>query len=685
MKILAMFLLFLLPEITHTQTPFWRQTNGPYGGTVRSFTETRSGAMFAVSFGGIFRSTNGGVEWQRMPFNLTNSTRYTAVTADSNNNIFVGAVYDFFIGGIYRSTDLGETWTSTTSFPNVLCFTISASGNMFAGFTGGMLRSTDQGNSWTMVLSNGKYCGSAASVQSAVVLAGTDSGIYRSTDNGLSWQVSNNGLTSINVHSLISTSSNLICAGTDGGVFRSSDNGVSWASSGLFSDTISALAGALGGELFAGTPRGKLYHSTDNGTSWELWYNFAAAVLGLRATDSNNIAASIYGNGLHRYNASSRSWTLIGVPNTPVKLLSSEPQGRLYSVVNNALYFTTDRGGHWELLRPFANQISALIVSPTSGQLLLGIGNNIYKSNDRGMSFDSTRVDSAQVTSIAVDSSGRIYAGVFLQGIFRSTDNGLTWRFSGLGGGYVTSIVANHSGDLFATTNAWGVYRSTDHGENWTNVDNGLTGGYVWCGSISPYDHIYVSGNYGTFKSTDNGINWQNIDPGSPIQGRSIAFNSNGHVFIARTGGVAHSTNGGNDWTTLLSGLSDTHVLSVSVDRDDYVLAGTAETGVFVSVARTTEVTIHHEMHPRVFTLGQSYPNPFNPSTIIPFSVGTYGHISLEVFDLLGRKVATLVNEVRPPGTYMVQFGAPGLASGVYLYRLATPLHSETRKLMLAK
>ena len=72
------------------------------------------------------------------------------------------------------------------------------------------------------------------------------------------------------------------------------------------------------------------------------------------------------------------------------------------------------------------------------------------------------------------------------------------------------------------------------------------------------------------------------------------------------------------------------------------------------------------------FTLSQNYPNPVNPSTEIRYSipVGTYGHTSLRVFDVLGREVATLVNEVKEQGTHSVQWDASSLSSGVYLYRL---------------
>jgi hypothetical protein len=73
---------------------------------------------------------------------------------------------------------------------------------------------------------------------------------------------------------------------------------------------------------------------------------------------------------------------------------------------------------------------------------------------------------------------------------------------------------------------------------------------------------------------------------------------------------------------------------------------------------------------PTVFSLAQNYPNPFNPSTLIPFSVHVSGFTSLKVYDVLGREVATLVNESLTPGSYAVEWDASNVPSGVYFYRL---------------
>jgi len=88
---------------------------------------------------------------------------------------------------------------------------------------------------------------------------------------------------------------------------------------------------------------------------------------------------------------------------------------------------------------------------------------------------------------------------------------------------------------------------------------------------------------------------------------------------------------------------------------------------------------------PQVFSLEQNYPNPFNPTTVIRYSVAEASNVKLQVFDVLGRNVATLVNEVRAPGVYSVNFDATRLSSGTYFYRVEAGDFTSIKKMMLIK
>ncbi len=95
---------------------------------------------------------------------------------------------------------------------------------------------------------------------------------------------------------------------------------------------------------------------------------------------------------------------------------------------------------------------------------------------------------------------------------------------------------------------------------------------------------------------------------------------------------------------------------------------------------------------PESFALGNAYPNPFNPATVINYTVGGVGgqgsgvsDVSLVVYDILGREVATLVNEKKATGSYVARFDGRGLTTGVYLYRMTAGSFVQTRKMLLLK
>jgi hypothetical protein len=97
------------------------------------------------------------------------------------------------------------------------------------------------------------------------------------------------------------------------------------------------------------------------------------------------------------------------------------------------------------------------------------------------------------------------------------------------------------------------------------------------------------------------------------------------------------------------------------------------------------EQIVDRKNRPEIFKLYQNYPNPFNPSTAINYELPVAGRVDLRVYDLLGREIATLVNEVKSAGSYTVRWDAQGLASGVYLYRLQAGQYSATKKLLLLR
>jgi hypothetical protein len=85
------------------------------------------------------------------------------------------------------------------------------------------------------------------------------------------------------------------------------------------------------------------------------------------------------------------------------------------------------------------------------------------------------------------------------------------------------------------------------------------------------------------------------------------------------------------------------------------------------------------------YDLANNYPNPFNPSTTIHYALTNNGMVELFVYNTLGQKVATLVNQQQQAGRYSVNFNAAGLASGIYFYKFSTGDFSQIKKMLLLK
>lgn len=123
------------------------------------------------------------------------------------------------------------------------------------------------------------------------------------------------------------------------------------------------------------------------------------------------------------------------------------------------------------------------------------------------------------------------------------------------------------------------------------------------------------------------------------------------------------------------------NLVGVSGKGNTWITGGffTSHPNIFTGVNNTEESV------PGKYQLYQNYPNPFNPSTIISWQLPSKSHVLLKVYNVLGKEISTLVNEVRPAGKYKIIFDAGTLASGVYFYRLIADSFSETKKMLLIR
>jgi len=210
--------------------------------------------------------------------------------------------------------------------------------------------------------------------------------------------------------------------------------------------------------------------------------------------------------------------------------------------------------------------------------------------------------------------------------------------------------------------------------------------------------HIWVVGQNGYIAySSDNGENWsEQINPDPFNRPLNDIFFSQIYDWgigwaVGDNGLILKTTNFGNTWQIESEGITDNNLKSIHFCQTTDFWGGSFGPGIIVGEHRTVllnEIVVsvgEEHVQPEGFYLSQNYPNPFNPSTVISYRLPVIGFVTLKVYDLLSREIATLVNEEKPAGEYEVEFDASKLPSGIYFYQLRAGQYSETKKMILLK
>ena len=142
------------------------------------------------------------------------------------------------------------------------------------------------------------------------------------------------------------------------------------------------------------------------------------------------------------------------------------------------------------------------------------------------------------------------------------------------------------------------------------------------------------------------------------------------------------------------SGESASFIVPNEVGKELHIILTVTDNGspnlesyarIIFKIDGVTSIEDQSSFKPEKFMLSNNYPNPFNPSTNIKFQIPQQGHVTITVFNLLGQRVATLINKDMNTGTYTVSFEGSGLASGVYIYQMKSGTYIESKKFVLLK
>jgi len=386
-----------------------------------------------------------------------------------------------------------------------------------------------------------------------------------------------------------------------------------------------------------------------------------------------------------------------GLENQTVSSIAGSGRNLIAGVWGGYLYLSTDTGATWTLRDTVATTSDGLVeVVPSinlfanGSDVFEGAGNGVsagvYVSTDNGLTW-ADKSGFTHSVNCFMSIADTIFAGTS----FLSTDEGASWISTGSN---VNAVSLSKIGNtLFATTQGHGIYRSTNYGYSWTEVDStnyyfdglGVIGTNIFAGAFG-FSQQPSTG--GIFVSKDNGESWNHSDTGMTDHSVNVLYTDGSKLFAGTNTNIFISTDTGATWRNISTGtqVNSSAIIALAV-CDSFFFAGTNGNGAwrYPISQLVTEVNIPPSQTPSNSVLQQNYPNPFNPTTVITYHLATNSLVDLVVYDILGRKVETLLRERQNAGDHSVIFNAGGLSSGAYFYKLTAGDFVDTKKLIVIK
>lgn len=358
------------------------------------------------------------------------------------------------------------------------------------------------------------------------------------------------------------------------------------------------------------------------------------------------------------------------------------------------VFRSSDNGVSWDTLTgvPFAG---GWCLVETDSVLVAGsFGWGMYLSYDQGDTWtvpDSGIAPDENIHTI-IKHKTYLFAATagFGNGIFRSSDDGKHWI--SVNGGLTELAflsLASNDADIYAGTAFTGeVFRSIDDGINWFLTGSGIPADAILASLAASGTNVYAGSGLGegVYYSSDNGLNWTNISTSAFTGEVWTIILTDTNLFVGTIGsGIYLTQDNGTTWSTVNEGLMNSDIRSLMVSPDNYIYAGT--TNGFVYYRPLSELTgvAGNNSQPSEYRLYQNYPNPFNPGTKIQYSIPRSSKVQIKVYDVLGNKIATLINEEKPAGNYELTWNAANLPSGIFFYELKAGHFIQTKKMILLK
>lgn len=418
-------------------------------------------------------------------------------------------------------------------------------------------------------------------------------------------------------------------------------------------------------------------------------------------------------------------WKKIG---PPFSVSTVDSRGVMYSVIGGGyqpvdtwipavIMHSTNNGSDWNTIASWHSDNVRVVLGVDDNvfgitwhnysRMQSSIGVGVSQSNDYGQTWKSLKL-MIVATSIIQLSKKTIFIGTISAGeaadfvpglgVLKSIDGGLSWdsKNNGLTTIEVLSLSAINADTLVALTSD-GVFTTFNGGDLWQKKEGVIPEKSMALLTDNTNNIFCLTMNRTVWKSSLDGLTWELLKNNADSIFTAFCPVPDGKLFVSQSkNGIFQSTDHGSTWVTMSDGLPKTILWKLIYGRNQHLYA-VSDSGIYQFEQKITETDAISFKSINSYSLSQNYPNPFNPSTQIRFTLpatadkqgsrqgGQEGFTSLKVYDLLGREVATLVNENLQPGSHQATWNAAGFANGIYFYQLTAGPYRETKRMLLLK
>ena len=361
---------------------------------------------------------------------------------------------------------------------------------------------------------------------------------------------------------------------------------------------------------------------------------------------------------------------------------------------DNFIYKTTNGGINW-INQPNSSTFLIQQIHPVNDSVVYAAGWwNFLKTTNGGDNWISVFSGGPGMGMPALDAIFFINENTGWLGgqvvYLKTTDGGNSFIDSGRFEGLPMDIYFKNENEGIISGRFSFIYRTTNGGNDWIENRVIIKGSQYNFNKVSFINDSvgYVGGEI-VFKTTNFGLTWDSVGsvPYGFEESYCIEFADEHTGYSGGTAGTLFkTTDGGGSWMQYNGPeFGQGFYRSIYAYNDSVVWAVGNAKIIFTENGGLSNVKQLSLVAPDEFRLYQNYPNPFNSNTKIRFDLLKSGEVKLEIFDALGRKVATLINERKQSGTYEVMFEFENLNSGVYFCKLSSENLSLNMKMLLIK